>query len=185
MDSYGLANVRFLTEREQSFSCHKTMTTAEIYQLKSSCPLFLCYFLFFIINMVIVVLLVGHSWGGVVLCLCQCFQKPWSMGSSPLHLPSSYKTGVTLGRRVFELGLLILRLALGPRRLCSEKQTQIQILNIHKNQNGDIFDLLPTCLTFFLSSFPFLKSNCQNMVCEIFRANIFSFLLLGKKNSSE
>lgn len=70
MDSYGLANVRFLTEREQSFSCHKTMTTAEIYQLKSSCPLFLCYFLFFIINMVIVVLLVGHSWGGVVLCLC-------------------------------------------------------------------------------------------------------------------
>lgn len=82
------------------------------------------------------------------------------MGSSPLHLPSSYKTGVTPGRRVFELGLLILRLALGPRRLRSEKQTQIQILNIHKNQNGDIFDLLPTCLTFFLSSFPFFKSNC-------------------------
>lgn len=48
-----------------------------------------------------------------------------------------------------ELGLLPLRLALGPRLLHS-KQTQIQILNIHKNQNGDIFDLLPTSLTFFV-----------------------------------
>lgn len=49
---------------------------------------------------------------------------------------------------VSELGLLPLRLALGPRLLHS-KQTQIQILNIHKNQNGDIFYLLPT-LTFFV-----------------------------------
>ena len=48
----------------------------------------------------------------------------------------------------------------GPKALALRKQTQIQILNIHKNQNGDIFDLLPTCLTFFLSSFSFFKSNC-------------------------
>lgn len=65
MDSYGLANVRFLTEREQRFSCHKTMTTAGIYQRKSPCPLFLRYFLFFLKNMVRVVLLMGHSWGAV------------------------------------------------------------------------------------------------------------------------
>lgn len=91
-----------------------------------------------------------------MLCL-RSVSRSLGLLESPLHLPSSYKTGVTLGRRVFELGLLTLRLALGPRRLRSEKQTQIQILNIHKNQNGDIFDLLPTCLTFFLSSFPFFQ----------------------------
>ena len=100
MDSYGLANGRFLTEREQRVSCHKTMTTAGIYYRKSLCPLFLCYFLFFLKNMVIVVQLMGHSWGagaGAVFVLV--FPEALVYGEFTLALAFQLQDGGDTGEK--------------------------------------------------------------------------------------
>lgn len=85
------------------------------------------------------------------------------------------------GEKCLWIGAVDSQAGSGPEAPVLRKKTQIQILNIHKNQNGDIFDLLPTCLTsFFLFFFFFFKSNCWNMVCEILEPTFF-FSPVGKK----
>lgn len=110
---------------------------------------------------VVVVLLTGHKLERG--CICDCVSRsvgPWGV-HPPLGLPAT-RWG-DIGEKRLWIGAVDSQVGSGPKAPTLRKQTQIQILNIHKNQNGDIFDLLPTCLTFFF----FSKSNCWNMVCEI------------------
>lgn len=122
---YGLACGKFFfTETEQSFSDSRNNDNCWIYWLKSLLSPFLRYFLFFIIDTVIVVLLMDRrlGWG---LCLWLCFQQRPSLGSSPSHRPSSYKTGRHWGEES-ELEPLLLELALGPKLLHSENKPRFK-----------------------------------------------------------
>lgn len=88
------------------------------------------------------------------------FPEALVYGEFTLILAFQLQDGGDTGEKSLWIGAVDFQAGSGPKVLALRKQTQIQILNIHKNQNGDIFDLLPTCLTFFLSSFSFFKSNC-------------------------
>lgn len=140
---------------------------AEISYVPFSCVIFL----FFTIDMITVVLLTGWS-GGYV---CDCVSRSLRLWGVHPHtgLPATERGDA--GEKSLWMGAAASQAGSGPKAPALRKQTQIQILNIHKNQNGDIFDLLPTCLTFFLSFFLFfLKLNCWNMVCKILEPTIFS-----------
>lgn len=121
---------------------------------------FLHCFLFFIIDTVIVVLLTGDRLGWR-LCLGSCCQKLRSVWSSSSHWSSGYRTSDT-GKKSLWIGAIDSPAGSVPKAPALRKQIQIQVLNIYKNQNGDIFDLLPTCLI-FLSIFLmlFLKTTFQ------------------------
>lgn len=77
------------------------------------------------------------------------FPEALVYGEFTLTLAFQLQDGGDTGEKSLWIGAVDSQVGSGPKALALRKQTQIQILNIHKNQNGDIFDLLPTCLTFF------------------------------------
>jgi hypothetical protein len=96
-----------------------------------------------------VVLLVGHrlEWAVLVIVFPEV---------SCIHSHAGFPTrvGEHWGEKALNWGCSS-QAGSVPKAPAFRKQIQIQILNIHKNQNGGTFDLLPARLTFFLFSFPF------------------------------